>query len=133
MESEHGGVNEGRALGAREPAILGAGVSVGLGQSNASQMQYTDPMKTATLPPVRVDPALRVEMEQALAEGETLTAMVEVAVRHEVQRRQAQAEFVRRGLAAITATRVNGDGLPAADMLARLEARLAAAQRRARP
>lgn len=90
-------------------------------------------MKTATLPPVRVDPALRVEMEQALAEGETLTAMVEVAVRHEVQRRQAQAEFVRRGLAAITATRVNGDGLPAADMLARLEARLAAAQRRARP
>jgi len=90
-------------------------------------------MKTATLPPVRVDPALRVAMERALAEGETLTAMVEAAVRHEVQRRQSQEEFMRRGMAAIAATRAHGDGLPAAEMLARLQARLAAAQGRAIP
>ena len=121
-----------RPRGAREPGILGAGVDLASGTSDASQMQYTRRMKTATLPPVRVNPALRLEMEQALAEGETLTAMVETAVRHGVQRRQAQAEFVRRGMAAIAATRAAGDGVPAADMLARLEAKLAVAQRRAR-
>jgi hypothetical protein len=86
-------------------------------------------MKTATLPPVRIAPQLRDDIEQALEEGETLTALVETAVRSEIVRRQEQAEFVRRGLAAIEQTEAAGDGVPAAAVIAKLEAKLAAARR----
>lgn len=41
-------------------------------------------MKTATIPPVRIDPAFRVEIEQALDGGESLATLVETAVRHEI-------------------------------------------------
>lgn len=85
-------------------------------------------MKTATLPPVRIAPQLRDDIEQALTEGETLTALVETAVRSEIARRQEQAEFVRRGLAAIERTEAAGDGVPVAAVIAKLEAKLAAAK-----
>ncbi|KAF1019943.1 MAG: hypothetical protein GAK30_02815 [Paracidovorax wautersii] len=87
-------------------------------------------MKTATIPPVRVDRAFREEMEQSLQGSETLTALVEVAVRNEIDRRKAQTEFVRRGLAAIEKTAADGDGVPADAVVAGLEQRLAAARRR---
>ena len=86
-------------------------------------------MKTATIPPVRIAPQLREELEQALEEGETLAALVESAVRHEVHRRREQAEFVRRGLAAIERSRQAGDGIPAEAVIAKLEAKLAAARK----
>lgn len=86
-------------------------------------------MKTATLPPVRIAPQLRDDIEQALQEGETLTALVETAVRSEIARRQEQAEFVRRGLMAIERTEAAGDGVPAQSVIAKLEAKLAAAKR----
>jgi len=86
-------------------------------------------MKTATLPPVRIAPQLREEIEQSLGDGETLAALVEKAVRSEVARRREQAEFVQRGLAAIERTVVAGDGVPAEAVIAKLEARLAAAKR----
>lgn len=57
-------------------------------------------MKTATLPSLRVEPTLRQAAESVLLEGETLTALIETAVRETIQRRQAQAEFIARGLAA---------------------------------
>lgn len=86
-------------------------------------------MKSATIPPVRVEPELRDAMQRALEEGETLTALVETAVRREVQRRQAQAEFVSRGLAAIERSRAQGDGVPAEAVIAKLQARLDQATR----
>jgi len=86
-------------------------------------------MKTATLPPVRIAPQLRDDIERALEEGETLTALVETAVRSEIVRRQEQAEFVRRGLAAIERTELAGDGVLAEAVIAKLEAKLAAAKR----
>ena len=88
-------------------------------------------MKTATIPPVRVEPAFRQEMEQSLQGNESLTSLVETAVRNEVNRRLDQAEFLRRGLAAIERTVANGDGIPAASVIAKLEAKLAAAKPRA--
>ena len=87
-------------------------------------------MKTATIPPVRVEPAFREEMELSLQGGENLASLVETAVRNEVRRRKTQAEFVRRGMAAIERTVTADDGVPAQDMIARLEAKLAAAKAR---
>lgn len=91
-------------------------------------MQYTDRMKTATLPPVRVAPDFRLELEGVLEQGETLSQFVESAVRSVVEKRKHQAEFVRRGLAAIQDTQRAGGGVPADEVVARLEAKLKAAR-----
>lgn len=85
-------------------------------------------MKTATIPPVRVEPALRDALERSLGHGETLASMVESAVRTELARRQHQAEFVSRGLSAITRSEAAGDWVPVDAVLAKLEAKLSAAR-----
>lgn len=86
-------------------------------------------MKTSTIPTVRIDPALRMEMEQSLEGGESLASLVEAAVRNEINRRKTQAEFVRRGLAAIEKTVAAGDGISADTMVSILEQKLAAARK----
>ena len=85
-------------------------------------------MKTATLPPIRVAPDFRLELEGVLEQGETLSQFVENAVRATVAKRKTQAEFVRRGMTAIEATKASGSGIPADVVLAKLEAKLAAAK-----
>ena len=55
-------------------------------------------MKTATFPSIRVEPQLRAAAESVLREGETLTSLMETAVRETVQRRRTQDEFLARGL-----------------------------------
>ena len=85
-------------------------------------------MKTATLPPIRVAPDFRNELESVLEQGESLSQFVENAVRTTVARRKSQAEFVRRGIAAIEETKRVGGGVSAEVVIARLEARLAAAR-----
>lgn len=85
-------------------------------------------MKTATLPPVRVEPSFRKDMEQSLQEGESLASLVKTAVRNEVTRRRVQAEFIRRGMAAINRTVAADDGVPAEVVIAKLEAKVAAAR-----
>lgn len=92
-------------------------------------MRYIGKMKTAVIPSVRIDPALRLEIEQSLQGGESLASLVEAAVRNEISRRKAQSEFVRRGLAAIERTLTAGDGICADSMVARLEQKLAAARK----
>jgi hypothetical protein len=87
-------------------------------------------MKTATLPPIRVAPDLRLELENVLEQGETLSQFVENAVRATVAKRKTQAEFVRRGMAAIDETKRSGNGIPADVVLAKLETKLAAAKQR---
>lgn len=90
-------------------------------------------MKTASLPPVRIEPAFRRAAEEVLQPGETLTQLVESAVRTAVSARKNQAEFLRRGMQAIEETRLEATGIPAEQVIAGLEARLAAArQSRAR-
>ena len=87
-------------------------------------------MKSATLPPVRIEPDFRDEVEQALQPGETLTSLVEAAVRAEVTRRKEQSEFMRRGLVAIARSEAAGDWIAAEDVIAKLEAKVAAARQR---
>lgn len=85
-------------------------------------------MKTATLPPIRVAPDFRLELEGVLEQGESLSQFVENAVRATVNQRKTQAEFIRRGMTAIEATARAGGGIPAAVVVARLDAKLAAAR-----
>lgn len=89
-------------------------------------------MKSAVLPQVRVEPALRAEVEQCLGEGESLSQFVEAAVREATQKRRAQAEFVARGLAGAEAARRSGDFFTAQQVADRLDAQLAQARERLR-
>ena len=57
-------------------------------------------MKTATLPPLRVEPELRKAAESVLHDGESLSGLMEKSLRDEVNRRRMQAEFIARGLAS---------------------------------
>ena len=63
-----------------------------------------------------------------LEPGETLSQFVESAVRTTVAKRRNQAEFTRRGIAAIEATQRDGSGIPADQVIAKLEAKLATAR-----
>ena len=104
-------------------------MSVGLVMAEiALHLQYNQQMKTATLPPIRVAPDFRLELEGVLEQGESLSQFVENAVRTTVAKRKNQAEFIRRGIAAIEATQSNGYGVPAEVVIAKLEAKLAAAR-----
>ena len=91
-------------------------------------------MKTATLPPIRVAPDFRLELESVLEQGESLSQFVENAVRTTVAKRKNQAEFSRRGIDSIEATK-QGGGIPAEAVIAKLEAKLATAvqAKQARP
>ena len=85
-------------------------------------------MKTATIPPIRVAPEFRAEVECVLEQGESLSEFVENAVRQSVLKRQHQAEFVRRGIESIDETKRTGAGVAAETVVAKLEAKLALAR-----
>ena len=66
-------------------------------------------MKSSQLPPIRVEPALRIGIEQVLQQGETLSSFVEGAVREEVSRRQDQEAFLRRGMESLARYKATGE------------------------
>lgn len=88
-------------------------------------------MKTATIPALRVDPALRQAAEDVLQAGETLSGFVEQSVRANIERRRQQQAFIARGLTARDEARENGDYLAASDVLQELDDMLADAERKA--
>lgn len=85
-------------------------------------------MRSASLPPIRVEPELRQQLEEVLAEGETLTSLVEYAVRQELTRRVAEAKFHKRGFASLARAKETGAYLDADEVLSGLEDRLQAAK-----
>lgn len=85
-------------------------------------------MKNATLPPLRVDSELRAAAESVLQEGETLSRFVLEAVRLNIERREAQREFITRGLAAREEARQSGHYVSSDEMLKRLDKSLAKAR-----
>lgn len=89
-------------------------------------------MKTSTIPSLRVAPALRQAAEDVLAEGETLSGFVEQSIREGIERRQAQREFVARGLASRQQAQQDGHYVAAAAVLDRLDGMLAKAKTRAK-
>ena len=87
-------------------------------------------MKNATLPSLRVDPALRQAAEDVLLDGESLSGFVEQAVRESIERRKAQEEFVSRGLASREKARHTGKYVSSGAVVKKLQARLDKAKAR---
>lgn len=90
-------------------------------------------MKTASMPSLRVDPALRHDAESVLREGETLSGFMEQALRASICARRAQREFIARGLAARDEARATGEYFAADDVLDEMEQMLVHAEAKARP
>jgi len=86
-------------------------------------------MKTASLPSLRVDPELRQAAESVLLDGESLSSLMEAALRASVSRRQMQRDFVARGLQSRDRARSTGEYYDAAEVHADLEAMLVAAEK----
>ena len=84
-------------------------------------------MKTATMPALRVRPELRQAAEEMLQPGETLSGFVEESLRRNVERRQAQQEFLARGLASRDAAKQSGKYVAADVVLSRLAGKIASA------
>jgi len=91
-------------------------------------MQKGQAMKNATLPPLRVDSALRAAAESVLQEGETLSGFVLEAVRLNIERRETQREFIARGLLARDEAKTSGQYVSSDEMLKRLDESLAKAR-----
>ena len=85
-------------------------------------------MKNATLPSLRVDDELRSAAESVLRDGESISSFVLDAVRLNISRREAQREFIARGLAARDDAKRTGQYVAAADMLKRLDQTIANAR-----
>ncbi len=90
-------------------------------QRNATQ---THIMKTATFPSLRVDTELREAAESVLREGETLTSLIETAMRETIHRRRTQDEFVARGLRSARDAKRTGSYHSAAAVHKELQRRL---------
>lgn len=78
-------------------------------------------MKTATMPSIRVEPELREAAEAVLKEGETLSGLMEDALRRSIERRRVRSEFLERGLKSLAEVRAGGKTYPAEVVLAELE------------
>lgn len=85
-------------------------------------------MKTATMPPLRVDPELRQAAESVLRQDESLSAFMEAALRESIARRRLQREFVARGLDARAQARRDNEYFDADAVHAELESMLHAAK-----
>ena len=89
-------------------------------------------MKTASMPSLRVDPALRQAAEAVLREGESLSSFMEQSLRDEVNRRRMQSKFVARGLAARDEAKRTGVYYDADTVHAELRDMLAEAEAKAK-
>ena len=89
-------------------------------------------MKSAQLPPVRVTPAVRAQIESVLKDGETLSEFVEAAAVQAAQRRKSQEEFVARGRASLEKAQRTGEFFSAQEVLDGMQARLHSAVKAAR-
>ncbi|ROZ64966.1 YlcI/YnfO family protein [Ramlibacter sp. WS9] len=90
-------------------------------------------MKTATLPALRVDPKLRDAAERALRPDETLSRLMESALESYIAQREAEDDFLARGLHSAQEARKTNEYVSAADVVAKLEKKLAAAKKKAKP
>ena len=88
-------------------------------------------MKTATIPSLRVDPALRRAAESVLHHGETLSAFMEQSLRAQIERRLTQQSFLARGLASRDEAERTGEYFTAEQVLQELDNMLQIAQAKA--
>lgn len=81
-------------------------------------------MKTAQLPPVRVEASVREEIESVLREGESLSEFVEMAAVQAARQRKAQEEFLARGRASLAKAKRTGEFYVADQVLEDMRGRL---------
>lgn len=81
-------------------------------------------MKTAQLPPIRVTPAVREEIELSLREGESLSQFVEATVLREARRRKQHDEFIARGRASIARAKQGAELVTLDEALDQMQARV---------
>lgn len=81
-------------------------------------------MKTSQLPPVRVEPSVREEIESVLREGESLSEFVETAAVQAARRRKAQEAFLARGRASLAKAKRTGEFYAADKILEDMRGRL---------
>jgi hypothetical protein len=86
-------------------------------------------MKTTSLPPLRVSPALRKAAEEVLEEGETLSSLVLAAVTRDIEIRKQERDFIARGLASSRKAKQTGKYIAADVMLDGLRKQLATARK----
>lgn len=89
-------------------------------------------MKTATIPSLRVDPALRKAAEDVLEDGETLSSFVEASLRAQVALRRQREAFLKRGIASRNKARRTGIYHDAGEVVGELRQMLADARTKAR-
>jgi hypothetical protein len=91
-------------------------------------------MKSSQLPPVRVELAVREEIESCLREGESLSQFIEKAAVEAARARKSQEEFLARGRASLARAQRDGEFYAASEVLggmrSRLEARMEALKRK---
>ena len=85
-------------------------------------------MKTATIPSLRVDPALRKAAEDVLEDGETLSSFVEASLRAQVALRRQREAFLKRGIVSRNKARRTGIYHDAGDVVGELRQMLADAR-----
>lgn len=98
--------------------------------SNATQTQYILTMKSAVIPQVRVEPALRDELESVLRPGETLREFIETTVRNAVAYRRVQTAFHARAQAESDDHHRTGVSVPVEAVLERLQSKLDARRKK---
>lgn len=81
-------------------------------------------MKTASFPSLRVETELREAAQSVLRQGETLTGLIETAVRETIHRRRVQDEFLARGLRSVAHAKQTGSYHPATDVHSEMQRRL---------
>jgi predicted transcriptional regulator len=86
-------------------------------------------MKTATLPALRVRPELREAAEKALRPEETLSALMEASLESYIAQRQADDEFIARGLLSAKKARASGRYVSADSVMKELTAKLTKAKK----
>ena len=89
-------------------------------------------MKNASLPSLRVDDELRSAAQAVLRDEETIFTFILDSVRLNIFRREAQREFISRGLVARDEAKRTGQYVSATDMLKRLDQSIEKAKAKAR-
>jgi len=87
-------------------------------------------MKSSFIPQIRVEPALRAELESVLHPGETLTDFVEATVRNAIAFRRVQTDFHERAKAALQDHHRTGASVPIEPVLGRLQSKLDARRKK---
>jgi hypothetical protein len=89
-------------------------------------------MKTTTLPPLRVDPKLRKQIESVLQAGESLSEFMLGAIVAKTEHRREEEAFLKLGAARLTELERIGAGYTPEQVFGEVRQRIAKAKRRSR-